>query len=254
MGSSTLKILGLFIVFVAVISLTTFSVFSDSSGGVSESRVREIIKEEIAANPDLILQSVSNHQQRQQAQQQGDAALKLAEHKDWLENDPTSPIEGNLDSDVTVVEFFDYHCGYCKRSLPNVVKLLDSDKNIKFVFKEFPILGEDSVIASKVALAVHLIAPDKYFDYHKEVMEKRISGKDAHVKAATDLGLDKAAIEEKMESAEVKSIIDRNRELANIAGIRGTPAFVINGELIPGAIDYDEMVRRIEAARNELQN
>lgn len=256
MGSSTLKIVGFFIAFIALISLTTFSLFNSNdagANGLSKSDVEAIVKEYIENNPEVIIDSLNNYQRKAESDRHNDSQSAAKENKELLENDPTSPVAGNVNGDVTIVEFFDYSCGYCKKVQPDVIKLLEEDKNLKVVFKEFPILGNNSTIAAKAAIATHLIQPDKYIDIHNELMEKRISGQEAVLNAAAALGIDKAKLSEKMESDEVQQIIDKNRELAGIVGVRGTPAFTINGQFIPGAIGYNQFKEIIAQARRDKE-
>lgn len=255
MGSSTLKILGLFLLFIFIISVTVFGLFQNvhigSQGqGLSEDDVKKIVKEYIDNNGDAILQSVASYQERSQHEQDKAAKENAFKMKDNLEDSPTSPVAGNKNGDVTLVEFFDYSCGYCKKVFPSIAKLLEEDKNLKIVFKEFPILGPNSYVASKAALAVNAIDPSKYMDFHKKLMESgRVPNKDGILKIAANMGLNADDVSKKMDSDEIQAIIDNDKIIASQIGIRGTPAFIINGELIPGAIDLEEFRMKIAAAR-----
>ncbi len=254
MGSSTLKILGLFLFLVIVISITTFGLLNKTpsvtgGAGMSKEDVQAVVKDFIQDNPEAILKSVNDFQQKSQQQQDASAQKTVTDNRDALENDPSSPVAGNPKGDVTIVEFFDYSCGYCKKVMPAVIKIIEEDKNIRLVFKEFPILGPNSVLASQAALAVHIISPDKYLQFHKALMEGHASSKDAILKVATDMGLKADEISAKMDSPEVQAILAKDKELAGKVGIRGTPAFTINGEFIPGAIDYDTFKEKVKAAR-----
>jgi protein-disulfide isomerase len=254
MGSSTLKILGLFLFLVIVISITTFGLLNKTpsvtgGAGMSKEDVQAVVKDFIQNNPEAILKSVNDFQQKSQQQQDASAQKTVTDNRDALENDPSSPVAGNPKGDVTIVEFFDYSCGYCKKVMPAVIKIAEEDKNIKLVFKEFPILGPNSVLASQAALAVHIISPDKYLQFHKALMEGHTSSKESILKIATDMGLKADEISAKMDSPEVQAILAKDKELAGKVGIRGTPAFTINGEFIPGAIDYDTFKEKVKAAR-----
>jgi protein-disulfide isomerase len=255
MGSSNLKIIGLFIIFVAITVLTTFGLLKDfksaDSSSMTKDEVQAIVKDYIQANPEAIIKSLTEYQQKAQKNQDAEAQKNVISKKDELENDATTPVAGNPKGDVTIVEFFDYSCGYCKKVFPYLTELLKEDPNVKLVLKEFPILGPNSLLASQAALAVNIINPAKYVDFHNALMKERVSGKDAILKIAGDLGLDTAAISAKMDSPEVAAIIEKNRKLAGDIGVHGTPAFVINGEFIPGAIEYDEMKQRVKAAREK---
>jgi protein-disulfide isomerase len=253
MRSSNLKIIGLFLLFAIITSLTTFGLLKDlkSSTGTSKEEVQAIVKEYIEANPELIIKTLTEYQQNAQKNQDVEAQKTVLAKKDELENDPTSPIAGNPKGDVAIVEFFDYSCGYCKKVHPYIAELLKEDPNVKLVFKEFPILGPNSLLASQAAIAVSIIDPSKYVEFHNALMNDRVSSKDEILKIASGLGLDTAAISTKMDSEEVTAIIEKNRKLASEIGIHGTPAFIINGDFVPGAIEYEEMKQHIKAAREK---
>ena len=250
-----LKIVGLFLVLLAIIGLTTFSVVNDfgsgeDGGNVDKAAVRKIVAEYIKNNPQAILDSVSTYQKEAAAGANKEAQKNVKNKIGELENDPTSPIAGNPKGDVVVVEFFDYSCGYCKKALPTIVGLLESDKNVKVVFKEMPILGPNSLLSSKAAVAVHLMAPDKYFEFHKKLMSgPRVSGQASINKIANGLGIDATKLEEKMKSSDVGSIIAKDKALATSIGIRGTPAFVVGGELVPGAVNIATLKALVTKAR-----
>lgn len=254
MGSNTLRNLVLFLALLIVIAFIGFGFVNKSTtpaGGLSKGDVESIVKEYIEKNPETIIKSLTDYQQKAQADQEVNAQKNVAEHKEALENNPSSPIVGNPEGDVTIVEFFDYSCGYCKRVFPTVMKLIEEDKNIKVVFKEFPILGPTSLLASQAAIAVHLTQPEKYLDFHKALMEQHFSDKASIIQLAESVGVKTEGLSEKMDSAEVKKIIDEDRDLAAKIGVRGTPAFTINGEFIPGAIDHNTFVEKIKAARSK---
>ncbi len=155
---------------------------------------------------------------------------------------------GNPNGDVTLVEFFDYQCGYCKSVVDRVAGTVAKDKNVRWVFKEFPILGPVSVYASRAALAAH--RQDKYQELHLAMMRSR--GKLTEQKVlrfAAEAGLDVARLEADMKTPEIATLIERNMALAEALNVRGTPAFVIGDVVVPGAIDAATLNRLIAAAR-----
>ena len=251
MNSSLLKIVGMFLLLLLVIGATSFGLVKDFSGGgkINKDDVEKIVAEYIQKNPQAILESVNKYQQNAAADEEKKAQGNIKEKLSEIENDLASPVAGNPKGDVVVVEFFDYSCGYCKKVLPAVTKLLEEDKNIKFVFKEFPILGPNSELGARAALAVYAIAPDKYFEFHKKLMGGHVTGQDSINAVAKELGIDVAAMEKKMKSAEVDKTIVNDRVLASTIGIRGTPAFIIGGQLIPGAAEYDTFKDLVAKAR-----
>lgn len=204
----------------------------------------------IKGNAEVIIAAVEQHQRGLTQQKQQEAIQNISQKSEELENDPNSPTSGNVNGDITVVEFFDYNCGYCKRSLGNITKLLEEDKNVKVVFKEMPILSENSMLASKYALAVNQVDPSKYVDYHAKLMSSRgQSSKEQLIKFAEEIGVDTVAVQAVVESSAIMQAIQNNQELARSVGISGTPAFIIGGQLVPGAIDYDEFKRIIKERR-----
>jgi protein-disulfide isomerase len=218
---------------------------------LNKGEVEQIIKEYLSDNPEVIVEALSNYQRVSQEKRVSQAKDYIVANRDVIENDPKTPIIGNPDGDIVVVEFFDYLCGYCKKAFPNIVKLVEEDKNVKVVLKELPILGEASVLSSKAALAVFLAAPEKYFAFHQALIEGRTSSKEAILKIASDLAIDTKVIEDGFTSKEVEALIAQNRQLASNLGIQGTPAFVIGGEFVPGYVDYDALKAIVSSVRQK---
>ena len=170
---------------------------------------------------------------------------------DELFKDPTSPVGGNPNGDVTIVEFFDYQCGYCKVVFPRIEKLLIDDSNLRFVFKEMPILGPNSVFAARAALAARMQGEKQYVAFHKVMMASRGSLNKASVfRFATDAGLDLERLKGDMEDDNINDMIRRNLKLADALSINGTPAFVIGDTIVRGAVDLLKLKILVERARN----
>ena len=135
---------------------------------------------------------------------------------------------------MTVIEFFDYNCGYCKKAFPEVAQLVEKDKQVKVIFKEFPILSKGSEEAARVALAAKM--QGKYWEFHRAMLEAQGQANEAGaLRVAEKLGLDMARLKKDMASAEVKKEIDDTRKLATKLGIQGTPHFLVGDRIIPGA-------------------
>jgi protein-disulfide isomerase len=254
MGSSKLRILFFGIIAAGVfvfIVMFNVNVNTSQAEGITEEEVKKIISQYIKQNPQEIIDSLTQHQISQQREQEQNAQANLKQNLDEIKNNPVDPIAGNPQGDVTVVEFFDYSCGYCKKIMPYIAEIIKTDPNVKVVFKELPILGPNSFIAAQASLAVNMIAPDKYFDYHAKLMSTRVSSKASVLKIADELGIDSSKVEEKMSSQEVQSIIAANKKLAEEVGIRGTPAIVIGEQLYPGAIDLATFQKEIARVRSE---
>ncbi|PIR37492.1 MAG: hypothetical protein COV35_10415 [Alphaproteobacteria bacterium CG11_big_fil_rev_8_21_14_0_20_39_49] len=225
----------------------------NSEKGVSEEDVNRLIGEYIKNNPQEILDSLTQYQITKQREEEENAAKNVIDKLDELQNNPLDPVVGNPEGDVTIVEFFDYTCGYCKKIMPYIAEIIKEDPNVKVVFKEIPILGPNAIIAAKASIAVYQIAPEKYFEFHTKLMSKRITSKASVLEEATALGIDAKQVEERMESDEVINIILKSKELAESIGVRGTPAIVIGETLFPGAIDLETFRKQIaqERAKNK---
>ena len=174
----------------------------------------------------------------------------MAQNK--LVNDNSSPVSGNQNGDVTIVEFFDYQCGYCKKVFSFIPTLLKQDKNLRFIFKELPILSPESEMAARVALVVWKYNKEKYFQFHKTLMEAQTRlSKNNLMRTAKKLGINVTRIEMEMGSDEIDNILLRNQELAKNLGIRGTPAFVIGQQIIPGAIGLRDIQNLVSEIRKK---
>ncbi len=231
---------------VAVVSFVSSGVHAEA---VTKKDVEEIVKQVIMDNPEVLMKSVENYRIKMQAEQAAQMQQSIAKLQEDLRN-TTAPIAGNPRGDVTVVEFFDYHCGYCKHMLPVVTQLLDEDKNVRFVFKELPILSEDSRLAAKAALGVHKVAPQKYFEYHSALM--KLSGtftEQQLLDTAKSLGVNPDKVKEAMNSADIEKELEKNREIATAIGVSGTPAVVVGRQLLPGAVNFNELKKRIADER-----
>lgn len=222
-----------------------------AGGGFSKSEIEAIISDYIKAHPEEIIASVQEMQARKSKEETEKIQQNISSKRDELEKDAASPVVGNPQGDVTVVEFFDYNCGFCKRVQPAVVKLINEDKNVRFVMKEFPILSPMSEAAARIALAVHSIAPEKYLEVHNAFMAERLTDKDSMLEIIKQKGLDVEAVTKEMDSNAVTTQINKTRALADEIGINGTPAFVINGKLIPGAISFEQMQSEVNVARKK---
>ena len=212
--------------------------------------IESLIHDYLLANPEVLLQSVREYSQRQEMSEQEKVKQKLADLSDLLENSPGSPVAGNPKGSVTVIEFFDYRCGYCKKVFPTVQKLLKDDKDIRYVFKEFPILGPVSQIATRASLAMWLTDPTKYTSFHSAMMTSRGQLDEARIfKIAQEVGYDADEIRNKMNDPAVENEIATNMRLASELGISGTPAFIVGNHIVPGAVDLATLQQLVQAAR-----
>jgi protein-disulfide isomerase len=212
---------------------------------------RAEVKAYLLENPEVLIEAMDVLTARQaELEAQNDAAL-LQMHAAEIFNDPASWVGGNPEGDITVVEFTDYRCGYCRKAYDEVAELVKSDGNIRFVVKEYPILGEESLISARFAIAVRQVGGDALYDKAHDALI-RMRGDptpDTLGKLARDLGLDPASILTRMDSEEVAAVIAANRALGEQLQINGTPTFVINDTMVRGYVPLDGMREIVKAQR-----
>ncbi len=212
--------------------------------------IQDIVKDYLVTNPEVFLEIQAALESKMAKDEAEKTKAMVAEHAKDIYRYPNAPVAGNPDGDITVVEFFDYNCGYCKRGFGDVAKLIESDKNVRFVFKEFPILRDESEQASKVALAARM--QGKYWEVHRELIAtKGLVNEAVALKTAEKLGLDMVKLKADMASPEVKAEIDRVKELAKKLGINGTPHFLVGDQAIGGAPEnlYDLLSKDVADLR-----
>ena len=206
------------------------------------------IREYLIANPEVLVEAMQELERKQDTQRDAVAQKAIRQHKAELLSDPDSPFSGNANGDVIVVDFNDYQCPYCKRAHQAVKQVVAADGKVKVVYKDLPILGEPSRIAAFAALAA--AKQGKHSALHDALME--FSGKLDRARIleiAASVGLDVALLEKDMEDPKFKQLIDRNMALAGALGVRGTPAFVIGDQFVPGAVDAAALKQLIADAR-----
>jgi len=220
------------------------------AGDLTEDRVRELVLETIRENPEIVLEAVAILEQRQ-AEAQADAQAEvLSSQRLLLERDPNAPVLGNPEGDVTVVEFFDYNCPYCRRVKPEVRAMIEADPNIRLVYREWPILGDGSVFAAKAALAAR--EQGKYEEFHWAMMGLKGRANEASVlRVAEEIGLDLEALRRDMEAPGVQEHIDTSMRLTQALGFNGTPSFVIGDNLVAGFVERAELEKLVAEARGE---
>ncbi len=212
--------------------------------------VEEVVREYLRRNPEILLEAIAAVRAKSDAEQQTKVRKNLVSLRSELENDPASPVGGNPRGNVTIVEFFDYQCPYCKRVFPAVQKLLESDGNIRYVFKEFPILGPQSVVAARAALAVWKLDKDKYVSFHTALMQTKGRLSEQRIlNIAAESGLDVERLRAAMADPGIGKALARNYELAKALDINGTPAFVIGDRVVPGAVDLETLTALVSQAR-----
>src|SRR5262249_9457414 len=193
-------------------------------------------------------ESVRGAEDRLRAKEAGDARREISRRQDELVRDPASPVAGNPQGDVTIVEFFDYRCPYCKQVEPHLEALLKEDPKLRIVYKEFPVLGPESLYAARMALAAQ--KQGKYTAFHDAMMAaKGQITQETILTVARSAGVDVARAKTDMAAPDIQEIIKRNYALADALDIQGTPAFIVGDTLVPGATDLDNLRRLIAEAR-----
>ncbi|QJE72952.1 DsbA family protein [Aerophototrophica crusticola] len=214
--------------------------------------VEQIVREYILAHPEIILEAVQELDKREKQATEQAQADALKANRDKLVASPTSPVGGNPKGDVTLVEFFDYNCGYCKKAHPERVEAVKADGKVRVVYKEFPILAPSSEEAAKAALAA--AKQGKYEAMHSALMSNAGRLDSAAIDAAAKTaGVDVAKMRKDMEDAAITREIEDNKALASALGIRGTPGFVVGDTLIPGAIEKDQFALVFASAREDAK-
>ncbi len=241
----------------ALLAATASGVAQDSKAGpfsnAEKEAIGEIIRDYLIANPKLMLDvmdALDAHESKAEQEQQ---RVAIAANLEALERDGYSFVAGNPDGAVTIVEFFDYRCPYCKQTADDMEKLIEEHDDVRLVLKEFPILGPNSTIASQAAIAA--IPQGKYLAFHFALLRSEgILDRDAVMEIAEDVGLDTDKLARDMESEKVDRIIDTNRNLALDVGVKGTPAFVIGDTLLPGAAPIEEIESHLQAVRDAVKD
>lgn len=212
--------------------------------------IEGVVREFLLKNPEVIINAIQNMREREQREAEARSKANLVKFRDMLLNDPDTPVGANPKGDVTIVEFFDYRCGFCKRVFPDIMTVIKTDKNIRYVYKEFPILGPDSVTASKAALAAWSLDKTKYEGFHQAMMESKGGLPESRVMDFAELsGYDTKALKKAMADPKIEDQIAKNFALAKEFDINGTPAFIIGDDIIRGAIDLKALRSVISKAR-----
>lgn len=220
--------------------LLTTPVAAETFNEDQKAQIESIVREYLLENPEILQQAYEVLQERARLQQEEVAQTAIRENSAAIFKSPDDHVAGNPDGNATVVEFFDYNCQYCRRAAPEVLKLIESDKNVRVVLKEFPILNDGSSFAAKAAIAS--MKQNRYWELHRALIEADGPIDDKRtLEIAKTVGVDTERLVEDMKSEDVDKIIRRNHELAQKLGINGTPAFIIGDKLIPGAVSADEL-------------
>ena len=231
-------------------TISGLSAWADSTTVPAQSQLEQAIEQYIRSHPETIEQALKTLEATRLEAQKARIAQTIASYQNELLHDPDSPVSGNPSGDVTVIEFFDYRCGYCKRVATAVTKLQQGDPGVRIVYKDFPILGDTSVFAARAALAAQM--QGKHQVFHEAMLASAHDLTQAEVLSIADqVGLNRMQLESDMSLPKWDSVIDRNRDLAEVLTIAGTPGFIIGGELHPGALGLQKLEQLVNKARSK---
>jgi protein-disulfide isomerase len=236
-------------IFVAAL-LLVLPLAATAQDALTEDRVRELVRETILANPEILVEAIAILEERAAQDRVTGSADMIAAQREQLEQDPNAPVLANADGDVTIVEFFDYNCPYCRRAAPTIENLVEADPGIRLVYREWPILGEGSVFAARAALASR--QQGLYEEFHWAMMDMSGRAEERSVLTiAAEIGLDIDQLRADMEAPEVAEHIETSMRLADLLGITGTPTFILGDNLVPGAVEQEVLQRLVDEVREE---
>ena len=224
---------------------------SDESKGkfVLREELNSLIKEYIINNPSDIIASLESIQNKQISELEKKASDYISKHRKEIEEADNPPVIGNSDADIFITMFYDYSCSFCKKANQHIKEILSLDNQVKVILRPIPILSDDSVYASKVALAVHKIAQSQFLSFHNDLMDIKLLDKASVRELVRKYNLDFNLVENEINSYSMKQSINKNFEFAKGLGIRGAPSYVINGNFMPGLITTEKFKSIIEQIR-----
>jgi protein-disulfide isomerase len=210
----------------------------------------EFIKQYLIENPEIMIDVQTALQKKQEAARLVKANAAISDNKSTIFDAKYDMTIGNPKGDITIVEFFDYNCGYCRHALSDMQTMLKKDKNVRFVLKEFPILGPESVAAHKVSDAFRKLAPEKYSQFHIALLSSDGRADEASaIEVAKSLGLSEKQIREEMAKSASDASVQETYQLAQSLGITGTPSYIIGNELVQGAVGFDDLETKVKNMR-----
>ena len=213
-----------------------------------KAEIEAIIRDYLVKNPEILRDALAEMDRKQKADEIVAREKAVSEQSAILLNSDFQAVLGNPNGKVTLVEFFDYNCGYCKRAHDDMTNLIKADPNLRVVLKDFPVLGKGSVEAAQVASAVRMqIKGDRFGEYHQKLLAtKGAIGKAQALNVARDMGLDIGKIEKDMTDASIKTGIDEVLRVADTLNLTGTPSYVLGTDVIVGAVGYDEIKGKLD--------
>ena len=238
----------LFATMLLALSLSLTPAVAAEFNATQKSEIEGYIRDYLLKNPEILREALQELERRDQQAEKLAQVDAIRNNAAELFRSSNDFVAGNPNGKVTMVEFFDYNCGYCKKSMPDIVKLIENDKDLRVVMKEFPILGPGSTFAAQAAIASN--KQGKYWQLHQAFyLHEGKLDEAAVLEIAKGLSLDLEKLQADMQSPEIDTIIAQNMRLAEALNIQGTPAFVIDETLIPGAVGYEALKAAVAQVR-----
>ncbi|MGE0279768.1 MAG: DsbA family protein [Rhizobiaceae bacterium] len=229
-------------------------VIAAAGSDLQQKEIEEIVRNYLLKNPEILVEVQTALEQKQKEEQRVASLQTIQQSKELIYSSAADGVIGNPNGKTTIVEFYDYNCGFCKRAITDMQELVKADPDLRFVLKELPILGPDSQKAHVVAQAFKHLMPEKYSEFHMRLLggETRATEETAML-VATSLGADEAKMREEMKNPEIQKGFDATYELANKLSITGTPSYVVGDEVVFGALGQDVLREKIASARAACQ-
>lgn len=243
------KLLRISLAFLAAALLAAAPAQAETSAE-QKTEIERIVRDYLIANPEVIEEAINALRDRREQEAVAAQTKAIEERRETIFNSAHQMVLGNPQGPITLVEFFDYNCGYCKRAVSDMMALIEANPDLRIVMKEFPILSEGSVEAARISVAIKDTAPQSFMQFHQELFSRpgQATGEKA-LEIARDLGLDTAALQAAAQQGSVTQNLQEVQQLAQMLGISGTPSYVIGAELIPGAAGYDALQEKVTAMR-----
>ena len=237
---------------IAMLASAATTASAQSFSEPQRTEIQKIIRDYLLSNPEVLEEVSAELTKRQAVAEAAKQASAVKKHANLIFNSPRGVVVGNREGDVSFVEFFDYNCGYCKRAMIDMMELMKGDPKLRVVLKEFPVLGQGSVEAAQVGIAVRMQDPSgkKYLDFHQKLLTGRGQADRARaLAAAKEAGLDMAKLEKDMQSPEIRATLEENLKMAEEMGLNGTPSYVIGDQVVVGAVGLASLKEKIANAR-----
>ena len=240
--------------FKSLFAATALSIVAIAGGAQAfdqgqKDEIGKIVREYLLTHPEVLVEVQQALEKKQADERMARARVAVKENAEAIFNGPSDIALGNPQGKTTIVEFFDYNCGYCKRAVSDMDAIIKANPDVRFVLKEFPILGQDSVDAHKVSYAVKLVAPEKYGDFHRALMTGEHADEARAIEVAKSLGITEEAIRAKMAETPHDDSVRDAYQLATKLGITGTPSYVLGDEAVFGAVGESELSQKIASVR-----